>query len=158
MSEPAVTQPVNQVVAITRTASRRLQHSALDFICFLRIFKPLCHPISMQTYRQRRPSARSQMIFASSGLTNRNQSRQTPMFAISAADGITRIRVPVFSSNKHGPRRVGSRARKSQRRPTLFHKEIARQSKAISAHYPSGQKFPSSCPQCNTCKCKLTGL
>ncbi len=35
ISKPAVAQPVNQLVAITRTASRRLQHPSLNLIGFL---------------------------------------------------------------------------------------------------------------------------
>jgi hypothetical protein len=38
-SKPAVAQPVNKLVAITRTASRRLQHPSLNFIGFLPGFK-----------------------------------------------------------------------------------------------------------------------
>lgn len=34
-SKPAVAQPVNKLVAITRTASRSLQHLSLNFIGFL---------------------------------------------------------------------------------------------------------------------------
>ncbi len=43
-SEPTVVQPVNQVVAIARTASRGLQHSALNFIGLIHGFKVFREP------------------------------------------------------------------------------------------------------------------
>ena len=43
-SKPAVAQPVNQLVAITRAASGRLQHPALDFIGLLRDFEMFSKP------------------------------------------------------------------------------------------------------------------
>lgn len=42
-SETTVAQPVKQLVAITRTTSRRLQQSALDFIDLLHGFNAFCH-------------------------------------------------------------------------------------------------------------------
>jgi hypothetical protein len=42
--EPTVAQPVNQLAPITRAASGRLQHSALDFIGLLRDFEMFSKP------------------------------------------------------------------------------------------------------------------
>jgi hypothetical protein len=44
VAKPAVAQPFNQLVAITRTARRRLQHPTLDFIGLLRVFKTFNQP------------------------------------------------------------------------------------------------------------------
>ena len=39
VSKPSVAQPVNQLAAITRTASRSFQHPTLDFTGLLRVFE-----------------------------------------------------------------------------------------------------------------------